>query len=55
MLEWKVWSLAYKILIARIERLPKKANIWEFKIDIFVSSEIQWMNSNLHISVSEAK
>ena len=29
--------------------------MWEFKIDIFVSSEIRQMNSNLHISVSEAK
>ena len=55
MLEWKVWSLAYKILIAKIKRVPKKASIWEFKINIFVSSEIRQMNSNLHISVSEAK
>ena len=35
--------------------MPKKAIIWEFKTDIFVSSEIRRMNSNLHISVSEAK
>ena len=55
MLEWKVWSLAYKILIAKIKRVPKKASIWEFKINIFVSNEIRQMNSNLHISVSEAK
>ena len=55
MLEWKVWSLAYKILIAKIKRVPKKASIWEFKINIFVSSEIRQMNSNLYISVSEAK
>ena len=55
MLEWKVWSLAYKILIAKIKRVPKKAIIWEFKIGVFLSSEIRRMNSNLHISVSEAK
>ena len=54
-LEWKVWSLAFKILIAKIKRVPQKASVWEFKIDIFVSSEIRRINSNLHISVSEAK
>ena len=25
-LEWKVWSLAYKILIAKIKRVPKKVS-----------------------------
>ena len=54
-LEWKVWSLTFKILIAKIKRVPQKASVWEFKIDIFVSSEIRRINSNLHISVSEAK
>ena len=54
-LKRKVGSLAFKILIAKIKRVPQKAIILEFKMDIFVSSEIRRMNSNLHISASEAK
>ena len=43
----KRWNEKSEVVIAKIKTVPQKASIWEFKIDIFVSSEIQRMNSNL--------
>ena len=51
----KRWNEKSEVVIAKIKTVPQKASIWEFKIDIFVSSEILLMNSDLHIGVSEAK
>ena len=43
----KLWNEKSEAIV-KINRVPKKASIWEIKGDIFVSSEIRQMKGNLH-------